>query len=292
MQKQQLLSLAKLIPQVEPEANKYSRGSVLVVGGSARYTGAPIMSAMAAARSGAGYTTVMVPSTMEQTARAHLLSIPVIAAPSSDGTFSANAIDQIMQMRHLDCVVVGPGMGVCKATQQLLANMLQQVCVPIVLDADALGIIAASSQLLDALSARKTIDILTPHDGELARFFDNATSKTRGERGRLLASIAGSVVIAKGHVTCIASPEGDVVEMGPATQALAKAGTGDVLAGMVGALVAQGMGAFDAAKVAVMLHSMAGEVAASQFGMHSSMAEDVIDCIPDAITEALAILEN
>ena len=305
---------ASLLPEIEPDANKYSRGSVAVVGGSDRYTGAPIMAAQAASKTGAGYTTLVVPAHMEQTARSHVLSIPVIAVeadPGSPMSVSSSmgpdmALAALRAMRHLDAVVAGPGMGTAPAVRRLISGLVSEIECPLVIDADGLNAIAgvqapiegaSSTSLIDELAARSArglATILTPHDGELARLSlacveggYELPSGIIGAGSRELDALTvhgctGATVVAKGPTTLVVS-DSRSLESNKGTPALAKAGTGDVLAGIIGSLAAQGLDPLDAAALGVHLHSVAGICASETLGEASVMAEDVIGAIPAAI---------
>ncbi len=288
--------MAGLLPRVPADSNKYTRGSVLVIGGSSRYTGAPILAAMAAARSGAGYTSVMVPRCMELAARSHLLSVPVICPQGDGASLSAEPVlDAISQLGHIDCIVIGPGLGVSPQVARMCWMVLERCDVPIVADADALNCIAgmhvaagdpSGSQVLDALRGRGGKCVLTPHDGELARLAQAVgicpEGLDRSLLARQLAEALGCVVVAKGGVTRIVSPTGRR-SYSDGTPALAKAGTGDVLAGMIGSFAAQGLALDDASALAVFAHGLAGKLAEDRLGTLSVMAEDVVDAIPHAL---------
>ena len=299
---------ALLLPSIGPDASKYTRGSLLVAGGSARYTGAPILAARAAARTGAGYTSLMVPADMESIARAHVLSIPVIGAPSIEGMFRPGAaMIPGEQLGHLDALVAGPGMGVSDATAGFIARLLDGYDVPVVLDADALNVVAGRNPIAraagrpgDALRAlqsragRGAATVLTPHDGELKRLLvacgcaddgaeDEDISAARLRRAAAVAEATGAVVVAKGRQTLIVCEGRPALISAFGSPVLAKAGTGDVLAGIIGSLCAQGLSAYEASGLGVFIHAKAGEHARAMLGMHAPMAEDVIEGIAPAI---------
>jgi len=303
-----------LLPKIDPEASKYSRGSLAVIGGSARFTGAPVLSALAAARTGAGYVTLVVPSEMETVARMHLLSIPVIGAPSRNGTFLSGATRLLTdELRHLDAVAIGPGMCCTAQTSSLVEEVLSNLDMPVVVDADGLNAISGraltadragrrpgvGNRVLTALVARNAAGhatILTPHDGELARIVkacaeagldlpvDLDGGSDRADNAMAVATATGSIVVAKGRETVIAG-DGKVLRSAFGSAALAKAGTGDVLTGVIGAFAASGLAAFDAAALGVVVHSLAGEHARSALSLASVMAEDVVEAIPAALKQ-------
>ncbi|MDR1713607.1 MAG: NAD(P)H-hydrate dehydratase [Coriobacteriales bacterium] len=302
-----------LLPAIPADAHKYSRGSLLVLGGSERYPGAPVLTALAAARTGAGYVTLAVPEPAAAAARAHLLSIPVVAAPAADGAFAATAWTWIVDnVKHYDAIIVGPGMTVTPGTLALLPALLACAEVPLLLDADALNCLSellaqehelaagapsgaayqspinsessAVPQLwrFHSLNERHPV-ILTPHAGELQRLLKAAGCVDECD----LASASGVVVVAKGPQTRIIAAGGEHKETlyTAGTPALATAGTGDVLAGIIGSLLAQGLEPFSAAETGVALHGRAGHLAEARLGTRSVMAEDVITAIPEAISQ-------
>ncbi|MGI6217914.1 MAG: NAD(P)H-hydrate dehydratase [Coriobacteriales bacterium] len=302
-----------LVMRVDEEASKYTRGSLLVIGGSAKFTGAPILSSIAAAKAGAGYVSVMVPKEIEFVARCHLLSIPVIPAPSRIGMLQPGAVDTAKkQLNHLDAVVLGPGMGTSLSTAQITAKALREFDVPVLLDADGLNVVAGrhladqglttrrrddGNDVMDALVERRdrgAATVLTPHDGELKRLSDaciargqEAPEGTDGMPKRvvnaaIVSAHTGAIVVAKGHQTYVVR-EGSALKCPVGTQALAKAGTGDVLSGAIGSFLAQGLPTFGACALGVRVHAIAGSLAEEKLGMAGVMAEDVMEAIPSAI---------
>ena len=296
---------ASMIPPVERDSNKYTRGSLLVIGGSQRYTGAPILAAMAGCRAGAGYVTLAVPDCMATVARAHLLSVPVIGAKSAVDVFAADALDDILsQVNRVHAAVVGPGMIACESTATLLQRIFEGIDAPVIVDADALNIITSHARGLcekecaDALAALKgrgeagLPTILTPHAGELKRiathlrFSQDLTGLSEVEARASMASFVceqtQAVVVAKGPDTIICSKELSVISsFGDAS--LATAGTGDVLSGIIAAFCAQGVEAFEAASLGVCIHGLAGKLAGETLGQRSVIAEDVIEMVAPAI---------
>ncbi|MDR3052358.1 MAG: NAD(P)H-hydrate dehydratase [Coriobacteriales bacterium] len=317
---------AALMPSISPNANKYSRGSLLVIGGSTRYTGAPILTALAAARAGAGYVTLVVPQSVVPIAQAQLLTIPVIGLAENTGTFVPGAVTSFLASDpRFDAVVLGPGMGLTAGAADALEHALLQAHKPLLLDADALTLLARSSAAQAACAQRAKAEhalILTPHAGELERLAVAvlapqpargnvqqhsaaaaqgatasvvATQPSEGDvaaaRGTdpgflstvsALATALGATLVAKGPSTHI-QHEGRRDTLGFGTAALATAGTGDVLAGVIGALLSQGLAPFEAARLGVYLHSQAGLLAQERLGMRSVIATDVLDCLAAAI---------
>ncbi len=278
--------------------DKYTRGSVLVVGGSTRFPGAAIMAAKAAARAGAGYVTLAVPEPVANLARAHLLEIPVVGLPAdADGTFSSAARAQVADLAaRRSAVLVGPGMCVTGGTVGVVSTLLASPA-PLVVDADGLNSLARlTSSRIDEfpeLLRRKAPLVLTPHRRELGRLVglkdnppDSLTSALEAAR-RIVWSDGGSelVVVAKGTATaCVGVEVALLPKPGPAS--LATAGSGDVLAGIMAGLLARGSDT-DAlpmlASLACEVHGCAASIAQERFGSRGVMAADIIDTVGLAV---------
>ena len=283
--------------------DKFSRGSVLVVGGSRRFPGAAIMAARAAARMGAGYVTLAMPASAAPAAQAHLLEIPVVPLPEdSDGVLSADARDVVVELaKRSSAVLVGPGMRVTAGSTAVVSALLA-TDVPLVVDADGLNCLArlTGGSLPDypEVTRRKAPLILTPHRRELGRLVsgsetpDSLASQLEAAR-KIVWADGGSemVIVTKGCATgCVAVSQAILPKPGPA--ALATAGSGDVLAGMMVSALAQRAGdEVDLALLAAYvceIHGYAGSLAAERMGSRAVMATDVIDVIglaSDAVEE-------
>ncbi len=277
--------------------NKYSRGSVLVVAGSAAYPGAAIMAAKSAARAGAGYVAVACPSACANLVRIALPSVPVFdIACDSRGAFGAAARRAVCQLaKKYSCVLCGPGMTTAAGCMDVVAGLLE-LDMPLVLDADGLNCLAKISiggiDKTPELYRRDAPLILTPHHKELSRLIGDEPVDDLGtaiEAARRLLWAAGSedmVVVAKGPSTAVAGVEKVLLPMaGPA--AMATAGSGDVLAGIIAGTVAQAHeydGPWELlCAYAVTVHSFTGFAAASKYGEKSVIATDLIDLIGDAM---------
>ena len=268
--------LAALLVPIQNDANKYTRGSLLLLAGSVRFPGAAILAAKAAAKAGAGYVTLAIPQPAAQVAQNHLLSIPVIAASSQNGAFAADAWESVRaQVNHIDAVVLGPGLTITPSTSAFVQSVISGFEGSLVIDADALSILATLYADNKGLSMSSRNPILTPHAGELKRLLD----KTQISDIEILAKILVSIIVAKGPTTKIVSPT-QSYDSSTGTAALATAGTGDVLSGIIGSLLAQGTTAYNAALLGVEIHSLAGRIAEQKIGRRSVCAEDVIEAIP------------
>lgn len=291
--------------------DKFSRGSVLVVGGSRRFPGAAIMAARAAARMGAGYVTLAVPASIAFVAQSHLLEIPVVPLPEeSDGTISADARDVVVKLaERSSAVLVGPGMRATGGTATVVSSLLSSD-VPLVVDADGLNCLArlTNGSLPDFPEAtrRNAPLVLTPHRGELGRLVgcadnppDSLVSQLEAAR-KIVWADGGSelVVVTKGTATgCVSVGRALLPKPGPAS--LATAGSGDVLAGMMVSALAQRAGAdVDLALLAAYvceIHGHAGSLAAERRGTRGVVATDLIDVVGlalDAVEEHVMFPET
>ncbi len=295
-----------MLPSVT-SVDKFSRGSVLVVGGSSRFPGAPIMAARAAARAGAGYVTLAVPETIVPVVQSHLIEIPVVGLPAdSDGIISSEARNEVVRLaRENSTTLVGPGMRVTSGTVSAVSALLS-ADMPLVVDADGLNCISrlTSGALPEfpELLRRTAPLVLTPHRRELGRLVgnddtppDSLASQLEIAR-RIIWADGGSelTIVTKGTATgCVGVEQAILPKPGPA--ALATAGSGDVLAGMIASLLAQTAGKFDdyplLCALACEIHGYAGSIAAERYGSRGVMATDIIDAIglaSDAVEERIS----
>lgn len=180
-------------------------------------------------------------------------------------------------------VVLGPGIGRSDGASEFARRVAQAVKIPLLIDADGLN---AHAGELQSLRDRNAPTVLTPHNGELGRMLgieSSAVGRRRIEHAREAARRSGAIVVLKGDDTLVVPPEGAIGISAGGTPALASAGTGDVLSGMIGALLSKGMEPFQAACAGVIAHARAGQAAAGRFGTDHVVAGDVIDCIPDGM---------
>ncbi|MEJ0026030.1 MAG: NAD(P)H-hydrate dehydratase [Rhizomicrobium sp.] len=261
-------------PWPKAQGHKYARGHCIVVSGPAHATGAARLAARGALRIGAGLLSVASPSSAVAVNAAALTAIMV---KPFDG---ASGLAGLLKDARFNAVVIGPGCGVGPETQQLVVAVLRSNAAT-VLDADALTSFRAEPKVLFAMLREPAV--LTPHEGEFERLFPGllASSKSRIEAARTAAARAKCTVLLKGADTVVAAPDGRAVVNANAPPSLATAGSGDVLAGFIGGLMAQGLSSFDAAACAVWLH---GE-AASLHGV-GLIAEDLPEHLP-AVLKAL-----
>jgi len=254
------------LPQLKTAGNKYSRGHALLVGGYPT-TGAARMAARAAARMGAGLTTIAVPERGLDVYAAALTSIMVRPIAGTQD------LRRLLDDRRFTAFLIGPGAGIGEETRDHVLAMLG-TGRPVLLDADALTVFA--QRPTDLFDAIRGPCVLTPHEGEFARLFDASGDKLA--RARRAARESGAVIVLKGADTVIAAPDGKVIINANAPPTLATGGSGDVLSGMILGLLTQGMDAFAAAAAAVWLHGAAAQV----FGP-GLLAEDLPDLLPGVL---------
>lgn len=278
---------ADLVPLPQPDAHKNSRGRLLIVAGSRRFPGAAVLAARAAMRAGAGYVTLAVPDAVLATVQCHVSAAPVVGLPSGrTGSLSTAAGQAVLGMAHdYDAVVLGPGITLTDGAVATARKVIVGLDKPLVVDADAINALVDAAELLDARTAPT---VLTPHPGELARLTGRSAADVQVDRVSSAKNAASltRVVVLKGAGTVIAQSGRSLINTS-GTPALATAGSGDVLAGLLGGLLAQGLAPFDAAALAVYLHGRAGELAEQDLTTVCVNAEDLPGYLVAAFAEAL-----
>ncbi|MFN8162803.1 MAG: NAD(P)H-hydrate dehydratase [Solirubrobacterales bacterium] len=274
-------SVLALAPRRGPNSTKFSSGQVTVCGGSRGLTGAVRMSSMAAIRAGAGYATVAVPADLESVFEVGQPEVMSVGCPGGDGCLSpASAKPVLAAFERAAAGVLGPGLGRDRGAFELAREVAGGIACPLVIDADGLNSFAGQ---LRRIAARESPTVLTPHAGELGRLLDRGSDQIAAHRldaALAAAEAAGAVVVLKGDDTIVTDGERVAVNALSAP-GLATAGSGDVLSGIIAALLARGLEAFAAACAAVVAHARAGRDAAGRLGAAESViATDVIDSIP------------
>ncbi len=273
--------IRSLLPARPRNAHKGTFGKALLVAGSTLYTGAPVLAAEAAYRSGAGLVTLATPQSIHAIMASKINEATFLPLPDQDGALAAAAFDQVRgAITNYTATLIGPGLtiGARPFIEQLLAQGVGQSAL--VLDADALNILAQIDQWWTRMPS---LAILTPHPGEMARLTRLSMKAIEADRERVAIEYAGrwgQVVVLKGAFTVIAAPDGQSFLLPFANPALATAGSGDVLAGTIVALRAQGLPAHEAALVGAYLHGAAGEVAHREIGSAGVMAGDLLTRLP------------
>src|SRR5215831_9801033 len=270
------------LPERPADGHKGTFGTVVAVAGSRGFTGAAYLTATAAARSGAGLVRLLVAEGIYLILAVkctEVMATPVAEdEPGAIGSMALNAV-----LEHLGAAsagVIGPGLGREPATWRLVQETVTRATCPPVLDGDALNELAEARHLLPVLGERR---VLTPHPGEMARLTGRLTSEVQADR-RQVAGLAarewGAVVVLKGARTVVAAPDGRVSEDPHEVPALASGGTGDVLAGLIAGLMAQGSDAYTAAVTGVYVHAEAGRRLQARQGSAGLLASELLPVIP------------
>ena len=256
-----------LIPFRGNETHKGNHGHVLLVGGSVGYTGAIAMAARAALRSGAGLVSVLTPE-----------EVYPIVANAAGPEIMVHPLERrgdALVASSFDAIVIGPGLGRTEDSKQLVESFLNTCTVPLILDADALCVEP------EKIAATKNPIVITPHPGEFERLFGTPVTD-RWEQARAAAEQIQQTVVLKGAGTVVAHPDCKLGVNMSGNPGMATGGSGDVLAGIIAALLGRGMEPFEAAITGVHLHGLAGDIAADKYTQESLIASDIIHALPDA----------
>ena len=277
------------IPRRGSESTKFAAGSVLVCGGSLGLTGAPSMASESAMRGGAGYVTAMIPASLNLIFEARLLEVMTVPLADDGGALVPRAAETVLgRTGRADALVLGPGLGRDDATVEFTRTVAAKAPLPLLLDADGLN---AHAGRLSSLARRPAATVMTPHAGELARLLQSdsaAVGARRLDSVRRAAAEARAVVLLKGDDTLVADPSGRVGVNRGGAPALATAGTGDVLSGLIGAYLSKGMDPFAAACAGALVHARAGRLLAREIGPEGVIAGDVIRALPRALSDAIS----
>ena len=274
-----------LVPGRDAPGTKFTSGHVLVAGGSRGLTGAPCLAADAAMRAGAGYVTACVPASLEAIFETRLLEVMTRALPDDDGALVPAGVNDVLDAAGRGgALVLGPGAGKSDGAFAFVRSLAARAPVALLLDADGLN---AHAGALAGLAARDAPTVLTPHAGELGRLLDVPSDDVAAQRlacARTAAQRSGAIVVLKGDDTIVAAPDGRAAVNTLSAPALATAGTGDVLSGVIAALLAKDLDPFAAACAGVHRHAAAGRLAAEEHGPGGVIARDVIAALPRAIS--------
>jgi NAD(P)H-hydrate epimerase len=265
-----------LVPRRDPRGHKGTFGTLLAVCGSLDYAGAGLLASLAALRAGAGLVCLAVPASLQPLFAGRVVEATTMALPEmSPGEIDPERSTALIAERAPDALLVGSGLRAEEATRNLVALLVGAEGPPAVLDAEALNSLAKTA---DWWSTASRPAVLTPHPGEFARLDGSAVPDDdagRVERARAAAARWGRVVVLKGAHTIVAAPNGRTSMAGFENPALATGGTGDVLAGTVGSLLAQGCAPYEAACLGVYLHGLAAEHVRERLGDSGLLASDL-----------------
>ncbi len=274
------------LPRRTSDSTKFTSGRVSLVGGSTGLTGAVLLASRGAIRAGAGYVTAAVPESLEPLVGAGQAELMTIACPEGEvpGALALDALDEVLgHCRGASAVVLGSGMGRAPETGALVREAVARIEAPLVVDADGLSLLGEDPR---PLASRQHPTVITPHAGEMGRLLGVGAAEVEAKRldsVRREAERTGSVVILKGDDSIVCG-SGEIAVNALSSPSLATAGTGDVLAGVCGALLARGLDPFEAASAAVLLHARAGRLAGSAVGSPEGViASDVIEALPRAM---------
>jgi NAD(P)H-hydrate epimerase len=272
------------LPARSKDAHKGTFGKVCIVGGSIGMTGAVALAGKAALRSGAGLVKIATPkSVLPVVASIEPCCMTIPLGEDANGQISSEAVSVLIDMAPAtDVIAFGPGAGTGKGVRDCLLAVLWQMEGTVIVDADGLNCLARAPQWI---GKKKASVILTPHPGEMKRLWASqirqAMPTDRVERAATLAKKTSSTVVLKGHQTVVANKDKVYVNT-TGNPGMATGGTGDVLTGIITAIVGQGLSDFDAAVLGVYIHGAAGDLAAKKIGETSLIATDIIDCLGEA----------
>ncbi len=306
--------VAARLPERPADAHKGTFGTAMIVAGSVNYTGAALLAGKSAYYAGAGLVTLATPAPLHDALAGHFPEATWLLLPHEMGVIAADAADVLLKnLNRATALLIGPGFGLEETTRQFIESVLAGKAAarpasigflrddssdgegesaslpPLIFDADGLKLLAKIESWWEKLPAPA---ILTPHPGEMSVLTGLSTSEIQENREKVAREYAekwGHVVVLKGAFTLVAAPDGRVTLIPVASAALARAGTGDVLAGLIAGLRAQGMDAYDAALAGAWIHAQAGVYAADAYGQTASvLAGDVLEAIPGVLADIMA----
>lgn len=268
--------ILNLLPARNPESHKGDYGRILLLCGSRGYTGAAALAAMGALRSGAGLVYLGVPESIYSIEAVKLTEPIVFPLPDKNGMLSINAIEQIIDLLpKMDAVLVGCGMGCSDDTFAVVQTVLSEYNGPVILDADGINVLAGH---IDILRGRTGTTIITPHAVEFQRL-GGIFAQDRLDAAKSIAIQSNAIVLLKGHNTVIT--DGNRYYVNPTgNPGMAVGGSGDVLAGIITALIGQGIEPLEAAACGAWLHGAAGDLCAEEIGQYGMLPSDMLEVLP------------
>ena len=264
------------LPVRAREAHKGDFGRVYILAGSVGYTGAPVFAADAAVRTGSGLVFLGVPE--------DIWSVVAVKCSEAMPHPLPGGISAVRdRMAACDAALIGPGLGRAAKTEEMVRRLVEELDIPLVLDADGLNALAGHAQML---AARTAPTVITPHEGEFARLTGvRLPIEDRTEAAREFARKHNCTVVLKGHRTVTAAPDGRIWVNTSGNPGMAKGGSGDVLAGMIVSLIGQGIPAPESAAMAVWIHGRAGDFAAREYGEYAMTPTDLLRNLHFALME-------
>ena len=276
---------AAVLPWREPDSHKGTYGTVLILAGAPGTAGAAVLTALGALRGGAGLIKVAVPDSVYGTVASQLTEPLVLCLASSDsGGIAASCGAAIVELAgEADVVAIGPGIGTAPETVELVRRVVADIGAPTIIDADGLNAFAGA---VDELAGGGPPRILTPHPGEMARLLESSTADVQADRAAAaheLSRRSNATVVLKGYRSLVCTPAGELAVNPTGNPGMATGGSGDVLTGLMAALVGQGVAPPVAARVGAFLHGEAGDLAAVEIGETALVASDIVEALPEAI---------
>ena len=278
-----------MISPRELDTHKGDFGHLMVIGGSPGKAGAAIMAARSALRTGAGLVSVAAPNNIVPIVQSQITEAMCIpSAESIEGTLGLGSEEELLKAAvGMSACAIGPGLSTHYETVQVIRNLIQQLTIPMVIDADGLNAVAG---YIDLLKRAKAPVILTPHPGEMGRLLGISSAEVQKDRLRIASEFAAKykvILVLKGAGTVVACPDGKLFINSSGNPGMATGGTGDSLTGMIGGFLAQGYPATQAACLGVYLHGLAGDLASKEKGEMGMIAGDLIEKIPAAIKKTM-----
>ena len=279
--------VAANLPERRPDAHKGDAGHLLLIAGAPGMSGAALMTAMSALRTGAGRVTLAVPESISPLVESRYPEVMTLSLPATEsGAVDASAFDFLVERSEdMSALVIGPGLLTNPRTIELVHLLIQHIGAPVVLDADALNALAQDLTILDGRLAQL---ILTPHPGEMARLLGISTREVQEDRITHASSFASQHhldIALKGWGTIVATSDGEIWYNPTGNSNMATAGSGDVLAGVIGAFLAQGLSRKWSLICGVYLHGLSGELASLEVGGLGITATDILQALPKARRE-------
>lgn len=291
------MQLPQQLSKRKKDSHKKDFGHIFILAGSRGMTGAAVLAAKAALRSGVGLVTVGLPESLIQVVSNQTIEAMTLPLPeTSQGSLSKIAFLKIKEfLKKVDVLLIGPGLSQNSQTQSLIRKVVFQSRISTVIDADGInawvGFMDKFRVEISCLPKEECkLKIITPHPGEMARLLEMKTENIQNNRREIAKNFAKEynfVVVLKGYKTVVADPSGSIYTNKTGNSGMSTAGSGDVLVGIISAFLAQGLSSFDAAKFGVYIHGLAGDLAAEDKTQLGLIASDIIDYLPKAIKKSI-----
>lgn len=270
------------------DSHKGDYGHVFVLAGSVGLTGAAYLTSQGALLSGSGLVTLGIPKSLNAVMAKKLVEVMTKPLPETrTQSLAKKAFPEIKKISEkIDVFAIGPGLSRNKETQTVVRKVVSSINRPMVIDADGLNALVGHLNILPPTGDRRPATILTPHSGEMGRLIGKSSAYVQKNRKKVAKDFAGKYNVAlvlKGHRTVVADPKGKIYINNTGNPGMASGGAGDVLTGIIASFLGQGLSAFDAARLGVYVHGLAGDIAAREKGQLSLTATDLLNKLPEAL---------